>query len=271
MCATMKTCCSKRSVSRHREERGEAKRMENRKWRPGNGKPANASHIRIDERPIFHSRFPVSSFLVSILLVAAVDGAGGWHAASAVPAETPAAAAPGQTPAPPRAPKGFGKAKFGMTLEQVRQLYPTLAPAPVVTSAAYFRSPNLTRYWMTKVDVPGLHGPCSVEFRFWKSQLWSVVVYYGAIAFTDVVEHLQRDFGPPSTKGRDPSWALGTATITTSPGQRWYSFEDSEISKDVRGAFLAAVQQRQPGKTPRTPAAAPPGGQPPGGQGTPGL
>ena len=207
-------------------------------------------------------------FSVFLCVAVAATVGVGRHVAAAPPPDTPAAAAPASTPAP-HVPEGFGKAKFGMTLEQVRQLYPTLAPAPAATSAAYFRSPNLTRYWMTQVDVPGLQGQCSIELRFWKNQLWSVIVYYGTNAFSDVVENLQRTYGPPTTKTHDSSWVLGTATITTSPGQMWFSLDDSEIGKDVQNALLEAVEQQKTRKASRTPGGAAQVVPTPGGRGTP--
>src|SRR2546425_335598 len=101
-----------------------AQRMENRKPETGNRKRANVP--RAKGVSVCHFPFPVSGFLFSILLCVAGVGR---HVAAAAPPDTPVAAAPAPTPTP-HVPQGFGKAKFGMTLEQVRQFYPTLAPAP---------------------------------------------------------------------------------------------------------------------------------------------
>jgi len=228
--------------------------MENREWKTGNGKPVNASVA------ICHSSFFIRGSRFSIFLLSMCVSFG---ASAATPASTPLA----------HVPEGFGKAKFGMTLEQVRQLYPTLVPAPFVTSAAFFKSPHLTRYWMTNVDVPGLKPKSSVEFRFWKNQLWSIIVYYGGKTYADVVEHLQQSYGPPTVKNSQPSWTLGKVTIITSPGQMWYSLDDGDISNDVRREFMEAIQQRQQAKpaqppalataTPPTSAGASRAGQPP--------
>jgi hypothetical protein len=228
--------------------------MEHRNADAGN---ANARGVRgMGAACVCHLTFSVSGLLFFIFLSCA--------AYAAPPTATPA----------PHAPEGFGTAKFGMTLEQVRQLYPTLAKAPVVTSAAYFRLPSLTRYWITKVDVPGLRSQCDVEFRFWKNRLWSVVVYYGANAFADVAEKLRREYGPPSTKSRDPSWAFGSASITTSPGQMWYSLDDNEIGKDVQRGFTETIQQQRARRAAHPPAGTPPmrptpAGQTPAGHGSP--
>lgn len=188
--------------------------------------------------------FPVFHFLFSILLSVA---------AFAAPAATPAR----------HAPAGYGKAKFGMTLEQVRQLYPALAPAPPFTAAAYFRSRNLTRYLLAGVEIRGLKRPCNVELRFWKNQLWSVITFYGANPFSAVVQKLQREYGPPTTKSSDPTWALGTATLITSPGQLWYSVDGAEIGKDVQREFMEVVRQQQAKKASPTPVGPTPVGPAP--------
>jgi len=202
--------------------------------------------------------------------------------AMAEPQPTPAGAA--HAAVSPHVPQGYGKAKFGISFEQAHKLYPALTKAGS-TSAAYFRSPNLTRYWMTKVKVPGLKDDCSVEFRFWKDRLWSIIVYYGANPSGDVMENLAREFGPPTVRTSDPSWTLGRVTIITSPPQMWYSFDDGEIGKDVRREFMEAVQREQQRKaavaqapaaaaasSPVTPPApTPPTGTPPAGGKTPGA
>jgi hypothetical protein len=209
--------------------------MENRKCKSDNGKPANVRCLE----------FAVSGFLCSIFLSFAAYGA------------------PPTAPPTPHVPDGLGQAKFGMTLAQVRQLYPALAPAPAMTGAAYVKSPHLTRYVVPKVDVPGLQGQCTLELRFWKDQLWSVIVYYGTTPFSTVVENLRREYGPPTTTIGDPTWKLRHAAIVTSRSQMWYSLEDSEMSMDVERAFLEAIHERQTGKALHTAAG------PPAGQGTP--
>jgi hypothetical protein len=213
-------------------------KIEDRKPRTGNEKWYSLACFPI----------PVFQFLLCILLSGA--------AVAAEPAATPAR----------QAPEGYGKAKFGMPLEQVRQLYPALAPAPAVTAAAYFRSPNLKRFWLAGVTVRGLKSPCDLELRFWKNQLWSVITFYGANPFPDVVQNLEREYGPPTIKSSDPTWVFGTATLITSPGQQWYSVDGAEVGKDVQREFMEAVRQHEAKKAAQTPTAQAPPGQAPAGQ-----
>jgi hypothetical protein len=165
-------------------------------------------------------------------------------------------------------PDGFNKAKFGMTLEQVRKLYPAMEVAPQ-TTAAYVRSPHLTRQLLTKVPVPGLHSPCTIELRFWKNRLWSVITFYAANPYPEVLSNLGRLYGPSTTTGRDPTWVFDKATITTSPGQLWYSFDDNAIAKDVQRELVEAIEQQKARKTPHPAAPQTPATPPTTGQGTP--
>ena len=163
----------------------------------------------------------------------------------------PAVAVLAATPRPPL-PRGFGKAKFGMSVAQVRRLYPALQPAQG-GGAAYFNSPHLTRYLIPRVNVTGLKQRVNVELRFWKDQLWTVIVYYGTNPFEEVVQSLSRQYGQATTRGNDPSWEDSHTTIITAPGQAWYSFSDNAISKDpqeVLRNLLEALQGRRPAPQP---------------------
>jgi hypothetical protein len=168
-----------------------------------------------------------------------------------------AQAASPTAPPTPRVPDGVAAAKFGMTVEQARQRYPDLAPAPVMIGAAYVISPDLSRYVVPKIELPGLPGDSSLELRFWKKQLWSIIVYYGSTPFPTVLDYLRREYGPTAATTGDPTWTLGKVAIVTSPGQMWYSLEDSEVSKEVRSAWLAALQELQKRKVSPTKAPAP--------------
>jgi len=154
------------------------------------------------------------------------------------------AATPRRATAPPTA-EGFGKAKFGMSLEQVRHVYPKIVPAQPGAGAAYFKSPLLDRFALGGVRVAGLGQPVDFEFRFWKNQLWGVIVYYGGNGFSDVAEDLYRRFGKAATEGIDPTWVKPTATITTAPTEGWYSITDNRRTKDVQQEFARALAAEQ--------------------------
>jgi hypothetical protein len=175
---------------------------------------------------------------------------------AAVAFATPAR--PHKSPAPtPPAAEGFGKARFGMSLEEVRRLYPALTSAPDNTRVAYFNSPLLSRFMLTEVKVPGLSERTDVEFRFWKNRLWMYVVYPRG-SFGEAFEYLERRYGKPNVPGADPSWTLPSISIITTPAQMWYTVSDNAITPDVQAAFNAALRgMRAPPPRPPTAAAAP--------------
>ncbi len=150
---------------------------------------------------------------------------------------------------------GFGTAKFGMSIEQVRALYPALQPAPRRLGAAYFTSPDLSRYLLTKMSVPGLTAPADLELRFWKNQLWTIIMYSGDTPFADVVQSLRRQYGEPSSPGSEPVWVQPRTTITTAANEHWYSIADNAISRAAQQALIEALQAQQAAAPPSTPRA----------------
>lgn len=168
-----------------------------------------------------------------------------------------AAVAGAPTPPAPRTaelPDGFGKATFGMSVEQVRRSYPGMKPAVPGTGAAYFNSPNLTRYTVAPAKVPGLPAPANVEFRFWKNKLWVVIVYYGGNPFSDIAEDFYRRYGKSTSEGLAPTWVGPKTTILTAPDEMWYSVADNRITKDAQAALVEALQAQRAGR-PAAPSA----------------
>ena len=169
---------------------------------------------------------------------------------------TPARPHKSASPTPPAA-EGFGKARFGMSLEEVRRLYPALTPAPPNTGVPYFNSPLLSRFMLKDVKVPGLSERTDVEFRFWENRLWMYVVYPRG-SFAEAVEYLEHRYGKPNVSSADPSWKLPSIGIITAPAQMWYTVSDNAITSDVQAAFNAALRAAQaPPSPPAPPTAAP--------------
>src|SRR5579862_4485269 len=122
MCATTKTCCSKRwdrrrrSSSRRRERiEGMEKGMENGEEKMGGAPPVDAG-VRARRR-----ESASWGFLLPILLLVAPP------ASVTLAQPTPAAAQHAKQQR--HAPQGYGKATFGITLDQARALYPALTKA----------------------------------------------------------------------------------------------------------------------------------------------
>jgi hypothetical protein len=178
-------------------------------------------------------------------------------ALSAAALATPARPHKSASPTPP-GPGGFGKAQFGMSLEEVRRLYPTLAAAAPNVGAPYFNSPLLGRFMLANMKLPGLSERADVEFRFWKNRLWMYLVYPRGGSFAEAVEYLSRRYGKPTLSGGDPSWNLPNISIITAPAQMWYSVADNTITPDVRAAFNAALRAAQAPPPPAPTAAAVP-------------
>jgi len=142
-------------------------------------------------------------------------------------------------------PRGFGKATFGMPEAEVLKLYPDAVPLqPGQTlGASAVAGPDISRVVLKNHKVEGLAKPTTVELRFWKKQLWGVIVYFGDNSDAEVVALLEKQFG--KSENPDPKQMLwvGTATQTTaSLRQRWYGSNDQKLSKEAQTWFMNALK-----------------------------
>ena len=156
------------------------------------------------------------------------------------PPSLPAASAPAAPLLP--GPDGFEQAKLGMPLDQVRARYPQLKPMPPNAGAATFKSPFLERYMLEDVPVAGLAAPVFVELRFWKNELWSIVVYCAPNLLPEVGDYFTQHFGRPTTEGYNPTWVFAKSTVTMVSSELWYSITDNALNVEVRQEFLRAIR-----------------------------
>jgi hypothetical protein len=153
---------------------------------------------------------------------------------------------------------GFGPAKFGMSVDAVRGLYPGIAPAPPIAGDSFLSHPNMARLYLEKATVMGLKHPVAVEFRFWKNELWTVIVYFLDNSFEDVTAMLTRQYGPADTPGDDPAWVRDNAKLVTMPGGHWYSMNDTRISAAAKADLIQSLHDEAARrKASRTPVATP--------------
>lgn len=164
-----------------------------------------------------------------------------------------APSAPGPAAPATNEPTGFGKARFGMSVEEVRALYPEMEATKQRLGAPVVEGPLISRHVLWKQNVPGLNQPADVELRFWKNQLWVVIVYFGANDLDSVLRALTDQYGAPN-KGdpRAPVWSGARSTIIVSAKAKWYSMHDNAISKDAQNALIEdlrrTMEQRRAGR-----------------------
>jgi hypothetical protein len=141
------------------------------------------------------------------------------------------------------APPVFGKAQFGMTLEEMRTLYPEMEDLTKSLGAAVAEGRFIARRVLWKQKLPGLPEPTDIELRFWKNQLWVVIVYFGSNDLDTVVKVLTERYGPPQGDPGSPVWSGAKSTVIFAAKARWYSVHDNAISKDAQAVFMEDLKR----------------------------
>jgi hypothetical protein len=159
-------------------------------------------------------------------------------------------------------PPVFGKARFGMTLEEMKALYPEMEDLTKSLGAAVAEGRFIARRVLWKQKLPGLPEATDIELRFWKNQLWVVIVYFGSNDLDTVVKALTERYGPPEGDPASPVWSGAKTTVILAAKARWYSVHDNAISKDAQAVFIEdlkrSIEQRAASRRGRAAA----GGEP---------
>ena len=156
-------------------------------------------------------------------------------------AEVPAA---GSTPGDTRLPTGFGATKFGMRLAEVWAMYPKaeLLEQTAQLGASNVGGPYVDRLALRNYPVAGLDKPTTVELRFWKDQLWTVIVYFGDNDLEHSKAYLVKTFGPRRAgDSESPSWPGASVTTSATYKQRWYGTSDNAMSQQVAAWFADVI------------------------------
>jgi hypothetical protein len=170
----------------------------------------------------------------------------------------PAAARAAATPAEL---EGFGKAKFGISEEQAKELYPKLVqefqlptPKPGETPLPF----SLTNYTLENQSFGPL-GKCKVTLRFFQHQL-NMVHYACAGGSKKIIGYLEKRFGPPQqvSARRALSWVLGSYSVTAMEVAGTFSILDTARSRELTGVMMRLAFQKLSATTP-TPVETPSG------------
>lgn len=148
--------------------------------------------------------------------------------------------------APPE-PSGYGKARFGMTVEQVKQIYPAMTDPTIVSPQSQLASgPDplpLARYQINKQELSTLSG-CDVVFQFYREALMQTEFY--CPDKTAVAPYLEREFGPPSSRtARAWFWFGDTTVIAYNPHSGIFSFADKEANQSLQLTLLGRIMAAQ--------------------------
>ena len=147
---------------------------------------------------------------------------------------------------------GFGDASFGTRWAAVRARYPKAQELAEGDhrAAPSIGGPFVRRLLLTAQPVEGFTGPADVELRFWKNQLWTVVVYLGGNPDPPMTAVLGKRLGPPDNSDADnPQWTRGKTQTTAAVKQNWYAVNDIALSGEAQAWFVKVMQGEWKGPT----------------------
>jgi len=148
-------------------------------------------------------------------------------------------------------PTGFANARFGASVEEVKNLYPRLEPLTKSLGSAVVEGPLVTRWVLWQQKTPGLPHPTNVELRFWKGRLWVVIIYFGENSLQTVIDSLTARYGPPRGNALSAVWTGAKSTVIVAGRAKWYSIHDNVISKEAQTAFIEDLRRNMRERTMR--------------------
>ncbi len=154
-------------------------------------------------------------------------------------------------------PLGFGKAKFGTPIAEMKKLFPQMKDLTESLGSPVVGGPYITRYVLRKEKVEGLEKPADVELRFWKDKFWLYIVYLGENSEDAAVALLTKAHGSPGPDPKFPVWAGDKSTIVFERGQGRYAVNDTGLSKEAQAWFMEMLRSRAGAAAPPA-AVAPP-------------
>ena len=156
-------------------------------------------------------------------------------------------------------PTGYGKAKFGSTVDEVKKVFPKLEALTLqqTMGAPIVNAPDITRYALHEQSFPGAAKPIDVELRFWKGKLWLYIAYFPPEEADAVLGKLTSEYGPQGNKSADyPSWKLENTTVLLEKKLGRVTVNDNGFTKEAQEWFLGELKKGMSAKRP--PAAVPP-------------
>jgi len=146
----------------------------------------------------------------------------------------------------PNEPSGFGKARLGMTLDEVKKALPQMTAKRLPPEGG----PALLAIY--KVDNQSIYGlkPCAVDLFFDPQRLYQISFDCGRDE--KVVVAVQKKFGDPSQITPNAAFWYGAHTnVTLNVKVRTFAFIDRALESDVQNRLRAYVMAHQgPAGTP---------------------
>ena len=153
-------------------------------------------------------------------------------------------------------PTGFGKAKFGMSVAEVRKLYPQLHPSKATEEAVKKGDQVLLIFELENQSVGSLK-PCGAQLRFFKGELYEV--QFRCPDRAKVAPYLQKTYGLPTKTTENAAFWMGKhSAVSLAPRSGAFGFSDLKRAQAMQSMLWASLQQPQATAGATPPAAATP-------------
>ena len=159
-------------------------------------------------------------------------------------------------------PTGFGKAKFGMSVADVRKVYPQMQATKGTEQVAGKGGEAFLLIFELDNQSVGPLKPCKAELRFFQNELYAV--NFRCPDKVQVQQYLQKTYGlPTKTTERSAFWIGEHGAVSLSPSSGAFGFSDVKRGKAMQTVLFQYVQKGQADAAATATAAAPPPGNTP--------
>jgi hypothetical protein len=142
---------------------------------------------------------------------------------------------------------GFGKAKFGISEEQAKALYPKLQEEVVKAAAKPGEEPlpfSLSNYTLDNQSFGPLK-KCKVRLQFFQHEFTSVN-YACAGGSEKIISYLKKRFGEPqfTSQRRALTWVPSSYTVTAMEVSGTFSILDTQRSRHMSQVLMALAMKK---------------------------
>jgi len=135
-------------------------------------------------------------------------------------------------------PKGFGKADFTMSVEQVQKVYPQMEPADPAKVEKIYTLNEMTNYTIADQKLDGFRDPATVTLRFSKDRFWLARAQISERDADSMVDALTKRYGPPTFGTTNPVWVSEKVFVSTMPNLQYFELTYRPISNESSGEFF---------------------------------
>jgi len=140
-------------------------------------------------------------------------------------------------------PTGFGKAKFGMSVADVKKVNPKLEPTEAMRKLEG-KGPQMLAIYELKDQSVGTLKPCQAEFRFFNDELYEV--QFHCPDRVKIGEYLQKTYGEPTKTTEQAAFWMGKhSAVSLAPRTGAFGFSDLVRSQAMQSVLFTYINKKK--------------------------